>query len=116
LLNNLKKQGWMNTFRPRKRKTKAPVVDQEKQLLLEELLEIIRRQDIEVRIEPGRFNGGFCLVGEKKVFFINKDYQTDQNIDIVVEYLKTVELENVFLSPKLRSILEDSEINLEESS
>ncbi|MEJ2537194.1 MAG: hypothetical protein P8048_09125 [Calditrichia bacterium] len=88
----------MNTFRPRKRKTKAPVVDQEKQLLLEELLEIVRKQNIEVRIEPGRFNGGFCLVGNK------------------VEYLKTVELENVFLSPKLRSILEDSEINLEESS
>jgi len=116
LSNSLKKQGWMNTFKQKKRKPKAPVIDQEKQLLLEELLEIVRRQDIEVRVEPGRFNGGFCLVGERKVFFINKDYQIDQNIDVVLQYLKTVELGNVFLSPKLRSILEESEINLEESS
>jgi hypothetical protein len=101
----------MNTYKQKKRKYRPPAINQEQQLLLDELMDLIRRQNIEVRIEPGRFNGGFCLVDNKKIFFINKDYPVDQNIDIVVQYLKTVELENVFLSPKLRSILEESEIN-----
>lgn len=105
----------MSTFRRRKRKTKPLIVTQEQQLLFDELCEILKKNEIDVRIEAGRFDGGYCLVDEKKLFFLNKDHQIEHNIEILVQYLRSIELDDVYLSPKLRSILEESEFKFEES-
>lgn len=101
----------MSTFKNKKRK--LPKVDPDASLLFDELCEVFRKIGVEIRFETGYFKGGICILEDQKILFVNKNNPIKQNIDVLVEQLKSADLENVYIPPRLRSKIEAIDINIE---
>lgn len=99
----------MNTYKRKHRRKNKIKIDPEKQLLLDELCEILQKLGIEVRVEPGHFTGGYCVVQNHPLFFVNKNREIDQNIELLISQLKQVDLSSIYISPKLRAYLEEND-------
>jgi hypothetical protein len=102
---------WMSTYKKRKKTTLK--IDPESSALYEELCDVYRKVGIEIRMEVGYFAGGICLMDDHKTLFINKNNPIEQNIDMLLEQLKIVNLENIYLSPRLRSRIEAIDTTIE---
>jgi len=62
-----------------------------------------------VRFERGDFKGGYCLLEERKMIVINKLTTTQRKIMILSSALKDLGIDDVYLTPKLREIIEELE-------
>jgi len=82
--------------------------EKEYQQLLDELKEIALQKGIKVRFEKGDFNGGYCILKSEKVIVINKLAQTQRKLFILVEALKEIGIEDIYINPKIRNIIENS--------
>jgi len=101
----------MSTYNKKKRK--SPKVDPDTQMLFEELCEVFRKIGVEIRFEAGYFKGGICLLEDQKILFINKNNPLEQNMDMLLEQLKSSDLENIYIPPRLRSKIDAIDINIE---
>ncbi len=99
----------MNSSKVRKRKKRVLKIDPEEQALFDELCETLKKLGVEIRIEPGHFNGGYCVVGDQQFFFLNKNHLLEQNIDLLTMKLKRMDLKNIYLAPRIRDLLEENE-------
>ncbi|GAB4381064.1 MAG: hypothetical protein Kow0042_31480 [Calditrichia bacterium] len=97
----------MNTSKRKKRRAAIQKVNPETQLLFDELCEVFQKMGIQVRQEPGYFRGGRCLVNGQEFFYVNKNQSIEYNIEMLVSQLKSLDLEKIYLSPKLRILLEE---------
>lgn len=64
-----------------------------------------------VRVEKGRFKGGFCLLREDRLFLINKDLEQDKIINILARNLASMGIDKVFMKPNLRELVENALVN-----
>lgn len=55
-----------------------------------------------VRYEKGSFNSGYCVVESRKIAVINKFYDTEGRINVLLEILDTLELDATELSDASR--------------
>ncbi len=53
-----------------------------------------------VRYEKGTFNSGYCIVENRKIVIINKFYETEARIEVLIEILKTIDFDSGILSEK----------------
>lgn len=83
-------------------------IEKEYQQLLDELKEIALQKGIKVRFEKGDFNGGYCILKSEKVIVINKMAQTQRKLLILVEALKEIGIDDIYINPKIRNIIENS--------
>lgn len=83
-------------------------IEKEYQQLLDELKEIALQKGIKVRFEKGDFNGGYCILKSEKVIVINKMAQTQRKLIILVEALKEIGIDDIYINPKIRNIIENS--------
>jgi len=83
-------------------------IEKEYQQLLDELKEVALQKGIKVRFEKGDFNGGYCILKSEKVIVINKLAQTQRKLIILVEALKEIGIEDIYINPKIRNIIENS--------
>ena len=102
---------WMSTYKKKKRI--PPKIDPESSALFEELCDVFNKIGMEIRLEAGYFDGGICLLEDQRTLFINKNNPIEQNIDMLLEQLKTVNLENIYLPPRLRSRIEAIDTTIE---
>jgi hypothetical protein len=84
------------------------ISDKEYQQLIDELKEVALQKGIKVRFEKGDFNGGYCILKSEKVIVINKLAQTQRKLVILVEALKEVGVDDIFINPKIRNIIDNS--------
>jgi len=75
--------------------------------IVEELKELAKQLGATIRFEKGDFNGGYCLLKESKVIVINKMANTQKKAMILAAALKELGVEQVFLTPKIREIIEE---------
>ncbi|MCL5029748.1 MAG: hypothetical protein M1480_12120 [Bacteroidetes bacterium] len=61
----------------------------------------------EVRFEKGDFKGGYCILKENKVIVINKTANLQRKVMILSMALKELGIEQLYLSPKLREIIDE---------
>jgi len=101
----------MNTYKKKKRI--LPKIDLGSSILFEELCDIFKKVGMEIRMEAGYFTGGVCLLDDRKILFINKNNQIEQNIEMLLEQLKTVDLQKIYLPPRLRSRIEAIDTTIE---
>jgi hypothetical protein len=92
-----------------KKNTKA-VIDDKKELLIDDLVDVIEKLGFEVRIEKGTFKGGFCLLREQKVFLINKNLEQDKKINILARNISDIGAEGIYLKPNVRELVEKEEL------
>lgn len=84
------------------------IAEKEYQQLIDELKEIALQKGIKVRFEKGDFNGGYCILKSEKVIVINKLAQTHRKLIILVEALKEIGVEDIYINPKIRNIIENT--------
>jgi hypothetical protein len=81
---------------------------------LQKLENLFRELDYAVRYEKGTFNSGYCIVENSKVVVVNKFFDTDGRVGILMDILSVI-LEDVTpLSEKSRqlykSLLKNQEV------
>ena len=87
----------------RNRKTK---INPDEVRVLSELEELLDKLGIELKYEKGGFKGGLCRVEDKEYFYLNKILSFEQKVSIITKQLRKMELEDVYLKPKIREMLE----------
>lgn len=74
--------------------------------LLEELELLSEKLGITIRYENGDFKGGQCQVKEKQYIIIPKRLPIERQIQIFAQELARFPMENVFILPAIRELLE----------
>jgi hypothetical protein len=80
--------------------------DEKKELLIDDLVEVLQKLGFEVRIEKGTFKGGFCLLREQKVFLLNRNLEQDKKINILAKNISGIGVEGIYLKPNVRELVE----------
>ncbi len=75
--------------------------------LIQELKIVASQLGAEVRFEKGDFKGGYCLLKESKVIVINKLANLQRKVMILSAALKELGADEIYLSPKLREVIEE---------
>ncbi|MBK8698908.1 MAG: hypothetical protein IPN29_04960 [Saprospiraceae bacterium] len=85
---------------------------------LEKLEQIFKDQQYTVRYEKGNFNSGYCVVELKKIVVVNKFYDIEGRINILLDILSTIAIDETLLSEKsqvfFKHIARDQETLLKE--
>ena len=68
--------------------------------LLAKIEELLKELDYTVRYAKGRFQSGYCLVEQQKIAVVNKFFETEGRINVLIEILDTIEIEEAALSDK----------------
>ena len=92
------------------RKQPVKQLDEKKEALILEIIEIYNSIDYKVRIEKGLFKGGFCLLKEKKLFLLNKNLDQDKKINFLLKNLAELDTENIFIKPNIREMMDNATI------
>ncbi len=88
------------------KKISKPVIDEKKDLLIDELTGIMNNLGLSVRTEKGIFKGGFCLLREQKLFLLNKNLEQDKKINILVKSIAAIGVEGIYLKPNIRELVD----------
>lgn len=73
--------------------------------ILSELEEIASRAGLRVKYDKLETKGGECLVEGKPHVIMNEVLPEEEKISILVSALKKVDLEGIFLKPKIREVI-----------
>ena len=77
---------------------------------LQALETLARALEVEVRTEKGEFQSGLCHVHGKNVLFLRRDDTTDKKIDVLARELATFNLDQLYIVPAIRQLLEQSKL------
>ncbi|MCI0515015.1 hypothetical protein L0128_17510 [candidate division KSB1 bacterium] len=75
--------------------------------ILGQLENLIQNLAIDLRYEKGDFKGGLCRINEKNMLIINSKLPDEQKIKILAAELNRFDLENVYVLPAIRKIIEE---------
>ncbi len=83
---------------------------------LQKIESLFKELDYSVRYEKGTFNSGYCIVDSSKIVVINKFYDTDSRVGVLLDILETIVDDHSQLSDKskqfLKNLLKNHETNL----
>lgn len=71
---------------------------------LEKIEQIFTEQQYTIRYEKGHFNSGYCLVENKKVVVINKFFETEARINVLLDILSNIKVEEELLSKESTTV------------
>ncbi len=83
------------------------IKEKEFENILQDLKSLATQMGAKVRFERGDFKGGYCLLEESKVIVINKLSTTQRKVMVLSAALKELGVEELYLPPKLREIIEE---------
>lgn len=82
--------------------------------IIEELEDVARRLGIEVRAEPGNFDGGRCVVDGEEIIMLNEHDLPETQLVVLAEALQEAPLDTIYLKPAVRRALEDARADAEQ--
>jgi hypothetical protein len=82
------------------------IKEKEFENVLNDLKSLAIQMGAKVRFERGDFNGGYCIIEEKKVVVINKLSSLQKKVVILAAALKELGVDDIYLKPKLREIID----------
>jgi len=82
------------------------IKEKEFEEVIEELKALAAQLGATIRFEKGDFKGGYCLLKDSKVVVINKLANTQRKAIILSEALKELGVEQIYLTPRIREIIE----------
>ncbi len=85
--------------------------------VLDKLEQLFSEQDYTIRYEKGHFNSGYCLVENKKIAVINKFFDTEARINVLLDILSNIPVDEQLMSKESLTIFRQmlKEIQLENS-
>ena len=75
--------------------------------LFEELKAVANELGIRVRFETGDFDGGYCLLREKKMLVLNRRFPVPKKIKTLALGLTEYGLDGLYIKPTVREAIED---------
>jgi hypothetical protein len=86
----------------------------EKEKLALELLSVLDKADVQVRILKSSkgtelTESGFVKIKGENILFLEKDLPDERQIELYLSALRKLDLNNVFLPPKIRALIEKEE-------
>lgn len=75
--------------------------------IVQELEQVARQLDLEIRHEKGDFEGGYCILKEKKVLVVNKRLVESRKAAAMALALAEFGVESIYLKPAIRTFIED---------
>ncbi|MEJ5350091.1 MAG: hypothetical protein WHS65_00715 [Melioribacteraceae bacterium] len=75
--------------------------------ILQDLKQLANQMGAKVRFERGDFKGGYCIIKENKIIVINKLSPLQKKVLILSSALKELGIDDVYLTPKMREIIEE---------
>jgi hypothetical protein len=81
-------------------------IDEKQELIISELIDVFKNVGYDVRIEKGSFKGGCCLLREQRLFLLNKNIEPLKKIGFLARNLAELGIENIFVKPEIREIIE----------
>ncbi len=84
---------------------------------LGKLEEIFKQLGYKVRYEKGQFQSGYCIVEHKKVVVVNKFFEVEGRIHILLDILSEIQVDPNVLDEKMRAFYRKvmhSQSNLQE--
>jgi len=85
---------------------KKKQIDPEIKQILAELDELAQKLGYTVRFEKGNFKGGYCLLKESKLLVVNSRNDHERRITIISKSLKEIGIDDIYIKPGLREIIE----------
>lgn len=85
--------------------------------MLDKLEQLFSEQEYTIRYEKGHFNSGYCLVENKKIAVINKFFDTEARINVLLDILSNIPVDEQLMSKESLTIFRQmlKEIQLENS-
>jgi len=84
--------------------------------IIEELEAIIRQLGIFIRYEKGDFEGGYCILRDKRILVVNKRLNDSRKAVILARALYEIGIDSVFVKPVVREFIEDEVAKARKSS
>ena len=75
--------------------------------IIQELQDLAAQLDVTIRYERGDFEGGYCVLKDKKILLVNRRLLPGRKASVLAMALQEIGLDNVFLKPVLRAYIED---------
>ena len=76
-------------------------------VILADLQELANFIGYNIRYEKGDFEGGNCLLKDQKLILINKKLEPKKKINILSKNIKEIGIDNIYIKPALREIIEE---------
>lgn len=83
------------------------IKEKEFEALMQDLKSLANEMGATVRFERGDFKGGYCILKESKVVVINKLATLQRKVMTLAAALNELGIDKVYLTPKLREIIEE---------
>ena len=81
---------------------------------LEKIERIFIEQEYTLRYEKGHFNSGYCLVEDKKIVVVNKFFDVEARINVLLDILSTIHVIEPLMSKEsahmFRQILKQTQL------
>ncbi|NMB81283.1 MAG: hypothetical protein GYA14_05650 [Ignavibacteria bacterium] len=88
------------------------IKEKEFENILDDLKVLATQMGAKVRFERGDFKGGYCIIKKDKIIVINKLSNLQRKVITLTSALKELGIEEIYLPPKLREIIEELNDNL----
>lgn len=72
---------------------------------LNKLEDIFSESEYFLRYEKGNFKSGWCFLNDKKIVVVNKYYDTEGKINILIDILTSIPIKKERLSEKNKTLL-----------
>jgi hypothetical protein len=72
---------------------------------LHKIEELLAKMGFKVRYEKGTFNSGYCIVEQNKVIVVNKFFDLDGRVLVLLEILQNLEINEAELDQKSLQLL-----------
>jgi hypothetical protein len=73
---------------------------------LKKLEQFLEDQSYQLIYEKGHFNSGYCIVNQSKVIVVNKFYDTEGRINVLLEIIPQLELNEGLFNEKSRKLFQ----------
>lgn len=87
----------------------------DKEALLEELRETCEHLGYSIRYEKGDFDGGHCILKEKRLLVVNRKYTVEKKISTIARALSELGVDAIYVKPAVRDLI-DTEREKSESA
>lgn len=87
-----------------------------KEMILKELEDIVSKLSIRLQYDDlkkagVKTRGGLCRVGNEERLIVDKKLDTDEKVELLTVELSKVNLDNVFISPRIKVLLQKKSEN-----
>jgi hypothetical protein len=83
------------------------------QQLLDDFIELSHKFDIKIIQDKGNFNGDSCMLFSDNIVVINKHKPLEQRLHILAKYFSKMNLDNLYIKPVLRDLIDNIELDNE---